>query len=150
MSLRASRRSAGRPTNRGGQKGDCLSWSCPAVNVTLLKRAPPSLSPRRPPSHLSCRLLVNSSPANRMETSTLGNEPVQEGEIESGAGQWQTMASCFTVWPTGRGGRRGSACLHVDLVHFQPNCSPRVRDDEFGPVELSRPLHGASLRQPDL
>ena len=36
-------------------------------------------------------------------------------------------------------------CLHVDLVHFQPNCSPRVRDDEFGPVELSRPLHGASL-----
>ena len=84
MSLRASRRSAGRPTNRGGQRGDCLSWSCPAVNVTLLKRAPLSLSPRRPPSHLSCRLLVNSSPANRMETSTLGNEPVQEGEIESG------------------------------------------------------------------
>ena len=83
MSLRASGRSAGRPTNCGGQRGDCLSWSCPAVNVTLLKRAPLSLSPRRPPSHLSCRLLVNSSPANRMETSTLGNEPVQGGKIES-------------------------------------------------------------------
>ena len=99
LRIRVSRRMAERPTNPG-QWGDCPSWSCPAVNVTLLKpreRAPLFLWrwPVAAPSHPSCRLLVNSSPANRMETSTLGNEPVQERTKEGGreGGQWQTMAS---------------------------------------------------------